>query len=118
MSGTGSGVTQGRFHAAATIRGICARGTVTQNTSQSRWKCRACGSHRVQIRLPVWFTEYADGSLVQVNVDEEADPEHWYCERCFACELGSPVLVEDGEAPPPTDCEPADSPAPIAGGSP
>jgi hypothetical protein len=47
--------------------------------------------------LPVWFTETVDGHLTQVNIDEEADPQGWYCENCFECEEGAPVATAHGE---------------------
>lgn len=64
---------------------ICAqspRGTVTENTSRGRWRCPECKSENVQISLPVWFREYADGELRQVDIDAEADPLWWICDDC------------------------------------
>jgi len=84
-----------RHNAGPTIRGVTPRGTVKRNTSRSRWKCPACGSLNVQIRLPVWFREYADGCLVETSVDEEADPQAFYCEDCHACESDAPTPSED-----------------------
>jgi hypothetical protein len=87
-----------RHNGGPALRGQSPRGTVSENTSRSRWKCPDCGSQNVQIRLPVWFSEYQDGELVEVSIDGEADPQAYYCEDCFACENGFPVLFE-AEAP-------------------
>ena len=101
---TGSGSVPLRQVAGPTIRGQSPRGFARANTSRSRWQCPTCGSERIQVRLPVWFTEYADGTLIQTNLDEEADPQAWYCEACFECESGEPSLVEvDSPTLPPED---------------
>jgi hypothetical protein len=94
MSTPPPGAVPMRHHGGPTLIGQSPRGTIERNSQRSRWKCPQCGSPKVQIRLPVWFTEYQDGELVQVNIDEEADPEAYYCERCYACEKGAPVLIE------------------------
>lgn len=78
-----------------TLRGQTPRGTVQHNSQHSRWKCPKCGSINVQVSLPVWFREYQDGCLVEISVDEEADPSGWYCEDCTECEAGSPILTEE-----------------------
>jgi rubredoxin len=70
---------------------------------RSRWKCPQCGSHRVHIRLPAWFTETAAGDLNQISIDFEADPQGWYCERCYGCEEGPPLFTADGELAPAND---------------
>lgn len=96
-----------RHHGGPTLRGQSLRGTVRENSQRSRWQCPHCGSENVQIRLPVWFTEYQDGELVEVSIDEEADPEAYYCADCYACENGSPVLIET-QAPDATPRTPPD----------
>ena len=78
---------------------ICAqsnRGTVEENTSQSRWKCPHCGSEDIQIALPVWFREYADGELRQVDngIDGEADPLYWACGDCGETGQHEPARTE------------------------
>lgn len=76
-----------------TIRAQTGRATVTENTSRSRWRCPNCGSEKVQISLPVWFREYADGELVEVEVDAEAEIRWWYCDDCDESDDGAPEEV-------------------------
>jgi hypothetical protein len=70
---------------------------------RSRWKCPNCGSHRVHVRLPAWFTETAGGDLTHVSTDSEADTQGYYCERCYACEEGAPTPTDEGEQAPASD---------------
>jgi hypothetical protein len=90
-----------RHNSGPTLRATAPRAVVRENSPHSRWQCPACCSVNVQIRLPVWFREYLDGELVEVSIDEEADPDAYYCADCFACEAGSPVLVEAAAIPAP-----------------
>jgi hypothetical protein len=64
----------------------------------SRWKCRECGSHEVQISLPAWYHEDADGRLQYVQVDAEAEPMYWYCDSCQAGGRGRPDEIQEGAA--------------------
>jgi hypothetical protein len=90
-----------RHNSGPTLRATSPRGVVRENSRHPRWQCPACGSANVQVRLPVWFTEYLDGELIEVSIDEEADPQAYYCADCFASEAGSPVLVEAAGTPAP-----------------
>jgi hypothetical protein len=63
--------------------------------TDSRWKCRECGSHDVQISLPTWYTETREGELEIVDTDTEAEVLWWYCTACEASALGDPNEVED-----------------------
>lgn len=75
------------------VRAQTERGTTTENTSRSAWRCRVCASEHVQVSLPVWFHEYQDGELRAVEVDAEADVKWWYCEDCGETGDGEPVRV-------------------------
>lgn len=59
-----------------------------------KWKCPKCGSTDVQISLPAWFTEDADGNLTHKSTDEEADVAAWYCEDCNDSDHGEPERVD------------------------
>lgn len=59
----------------------------------SKWKCPKCGSHDVQISLPTWFHETADGMLHFVEEDAEADIKWFFCEACDHSDDGEPDRV-------------------------
>jgi len=59
--------------------------------------------------LPAWFTESVGDGLSHVSTDEEADPQGFYCEKCFECEEGAPLETVDGEIPPAGDTLEEDS---------
>jgi hypothetical protein len=65
--------------------------------SNPKWKCPNCGSTDVQISLPAWHTETADGTLTYVETDSEADVQGWYCDACNDADHGEPDRVEDSE---------------------
>lgn len=62
---------------------------------QSRWKCPACGSLKVQIALPAWFSETWRGGLCQTGVDDEALPIYWSCDDCSESGDGAPIQTEE-----------------------
>ena len=57
----------------------------------SRWRCPRCGGEEVQIALPTWYREAADGALTQVSIDDEADPLCWCCDECLESDGGTPI---------------------------
>ena len=61
-----------------------------KSAARPRWQCPECGSTNVQIALPAWCRETADG-LEFVDTDEEADPLWWICEDCDEAGQGAPI---------------------------
>ena len=58
--------------------------------ARPRWECPECGSRNVQIALPAWYRETANG-LSFVDTDEGADPLWWYCVDCERSDTGKPI---------------------------
>lgn len=57
----------------------------------NRWRCRECGSDKVQIALPAWFREDVDHELTYIEADAEADVLWWVCEDCGESDSGAPM---------------------------
>lgn len=58
------------------------------------WACPVCGDTDVQICLPAWFKETAEGVLTYVEADGDADVRGWYCEKCNESDSGEPERVD------------------------
>ena len=64
--------------------------------ARPRWECPNCGSTNVQIALPAWYRETANG-LSFVDADEEADALYWCCDDCDHAGEGRPIDRFNGE---------------------
>ena len=57
----------------------------------SRWACPKCGSHDVEIALPMWCREDTGYDLTPYHLDGEADVLYWLCNTCEASDHDEPT---------------------------